>query len=109
MKILEFKRSGIGLIAEICGIPNGFPNLVCRVEQLNAYITQMPCFYYSPKANASTKPENVPFTETELGSHALCMCPLQWQDKYNVNKKGMTPMDMCLLLTLLEAIKHNCT
>jgi hypothetical protein len=32
------------------------------VEQPNAYIAQMPCFYYSPNANASTKPENVPFT-----------------------------------------------
>ncbi len=46
------------------------------VEQLNAYIAQMPCFYYNPNANASTKPENVPFTEAELGSHVLCMCPL---------------------------------
>jgi hypothetical protein len=36
---------------------------VCHVEQLNAYIAQMPCFYYSPNANASTKPENVPFME----------------------------------------------
>jgi hypothetical protein len=26
MKILEFKGSGIGLITEFCGIPNGFPN-----------------------------------------------------------------------------------
>ncbi len=26
MRIPEFKRSGIGLIAEFCGIPNGFPN-----------------------------------------------------------------------------------
>jgi hypothetical protein len=26
MKIQEFKRSGIVLIAEFCGIPNGFPN-----------------------------------------------------------------------------------
>jgi hypothetical protein len=26
MKILEFKRSGIGLIAEFRGIPTGFPN-----------------------------------------------------------------------------------
>ncbi len=26
MKIPEFKRSGIGLIAEFCGILNGFPN-----------------------------------------------------------------------------------
>jgi hypothetical protein len=66
----------------------------------------MPCFYYSPNANASTKPENVPFMEAELGSHVLRMCPIQWQDQYNMNKKGMMPMDMCLLLTSLEAIKH---
>ncbi len=36
---------------------------VRRVEQLNAYIAQMLCFYYSPNANASTKPENIPFME----------------------------------------------
>jgi hypothetical protein len=69
----------------------------------------MPCFYYSPNANASTKPENVPFTEAELGSHVLHMCPLQWQDQYNMNKKGLTPMDMRSLLTSLEAIKCVCT
>jgi hypothetical protein len=28
MKILEFKRSGIGSIAKFRGIPNGFPNQV---------------------------------------------------------------------------------
>jgi hypothetical protein len=67
---------------------------VRRVEQLNAYIAQMPCFYYSPNANASTKPENIPFTEAELGSHVLRMHPIQWQDQYNMNKKGMMPMDM---------------
>jgi hypothetical protein len=50
---------------------------VRRVEQLNAYIAQMPCFYYSPHANASTKPKNVTFTEAELGAHVLRMCPLQ--------------------------------
>jgi hypothetical protein len=66
----------------------------------------MPCFYYSSHANASTKPKNVPFMEAELGAHVLRMCPLQWQDQYNMNKKGMTPMDMRLLLTLLEAIKR---
>jgi hypothetical protein len=82
---------------------------VRRVEQLNAYIAQMPCFYYSPNANASTKPKNVLFTEAELGSHALRMCPLQWQDQYNMNKKGVTPMDMRLLLTSLKAIKCICT
>jgi hypothetical protein len=82
---------------------------VCRVEHLNAYIAHMPCFYYSPHANASTKPENVPFTEAELGAHVLRMCPLQGQDQYNMNKKGMTPMDMRLLPTLLEAIECICT
>jgi hypothetical protein len=79
------------------------------VEQLNAYIAQIPCFYYSPNANASTKPENVLFTEAELGANVLRMCPLQWQDQYNMNKKGMMPMDKCSLLTLLETIKHVCT
>ena len=66
----------------------------------------MPCFYYSPYANASTKPENVPIMEAELGAHVLRMCPLQWQDQYNMNEKGMTPMDMRLLLTSLEAIER---
>jgi hypothetical protein len=82
---------------------------VWRVQQLNAYIAQMPCFYYSPNANASTKPENIPFTEAELGAHMLPMCPLLWQDQYNMNKKGMTPIDMRSLLTLLEMIEGVCT
>ncbi len=30
MKILEFKRSGIGIIAEFRGIPSRFPNQACR-------------------------------------------------------------------------------
>jgi hypothetical protein len=79
---------------------------VHQVEQLNTYITQVPCLNYSPNANASTKPENVPFTEAELGSHVLQMCPIQWQDQYNKNKKGMTLMVMHLLLMSLEAIKR---
>ncbi len=82
---------------------------VCHEEQLNAHIAQMPCIYYSPNANASTKLENVLFTEAELGSHVLCMCPIQWQDQYNMNKTGMMPIDMRSLLTLLEAIKCICT
>jgi hypothetical protein len=37
------------------------------------------------------------------------MCPIQWQDQYNMNKKGMTAIDMRSLLTSLEATKHVCT
>ncbi len=69
----------------------------------------MPCFYYSPNANASTKPENYPFPEAELGAHVLRVCPLTWQDQYNLNQKGMMPMDMRMLLTSLEAIECVCT
>jgi hypothetical protein len=82
---------------------------VRRVEQLNAYSAQMLCFYYSPNANACTKPKNVLFTEAELGAHVLRIWPLPWQDQYNINEKGMTLMDMRLLLTLLEAIERVCT
>jgi hypothetical protein len=51
------------------------------VEQLNAYIAQMPCSYYSPNANASNKPKNVLFTEAELGAHVLRIWPIQWLDQ----------------------------
>jgi hypothetical protein len=82
---------------------------VRHVEQLNTYIAQMLCFYNSPTFNATTKPENVPFMEAELESHVLRMCLLQWQGQYNLHKKGMTPIDLHLLLTSLEAIEHACT
>ncbi len=39
----------------------------------------------------------------------LRMCPLAWRDQYNLNQKGMMPLDMCTLLTLLEAIQCVCT
>jgi hypothetical protein len=82
---------------------------VHHVEQLSAYIAQMPCFFYSPNANTSTKPENNPFTEAELGAHVLRMCPIQWQNQYNLNKKGMMPMDIRSLLISLEVIECVCT
>ena len=47
--------------------------------------------------------------EAEQGAHVLRMCPLPWQDQYNMNKKGMPPMDMHSLLTSLEAIERVCT
>jgi hypothetical protein len=54
-------------------------------------------------------PANVPFSEADLASHVLRMCPHQWQDQYNMQEKGMTPMDMHSLQASLEAIKHVCT
>jgi hypothetical protein len=39
----------------------------------------------------------------------LQMCPIQLQDQFNMNKKGMPPMDMRSLLMSLEAIGCVCT
>ncbi len=79
------------------------------VEQLNAYVAQLPCWYYSPSNNAGMTPANVPFTKADLGNHVLWMCPHQWQDKYNLQEKGMTSMDMRSLQASLEAIERVCT
>jgi hypothetical protein len=49
---------------------------VRRVEQLNAYIAQMPCFYYSPHANANTKPKNVPIRSSTMSITTLILCQI---------------------------------
>ncbi len=87
----------------------GIHQFVQCVEQLNAYIAQLPCWYYSPSYVTSMSPANMPFTEADLASHVLRMCPHQWQDQYNLQEKGMTPMDMHSLQASLKAIEHVCT
>jgi hypothetical protein len=82
---------------------------VQRVEQLNSYIAQLPCWFYSPSVKSKTTPANVLFTEADLASQFLRMCPHMWQDQFNLHKKGMTPVDMCLLLVSLKAIERLCT
>jgi hypothetical protein len=62
----------------------GIRHFVQRVEQLNAYVMQLPCWYHSPSYITSMIPENVLFTEADLASHVLRMCVHQWQDQYNL-------------------------
>ena len=76
---------------------------VQRVEQLNFYILQLPCWYYSPSVKSNTIPMNVLFPEADLLSHVLRM-----QDQYNLHKKGGTPVDMCSLPLSLKVIKRVC-
>jgi hypothetical protein len=87
----------------------GVCQFVQPVEQLNAYVAQLPCWYYSPSYITGMTLANVPFTEADLASHVLRMCPHQWQDQYNLQEKGMTPMDMRSLQGSLTAIKQVCT
>ena len=85
---------------------------VQRVEQINSYILQMPCWYYSPSPSvkATTIPMNLSFAKADLASHVLQMCPYTWQDQFNFPKKGMTPsMDMRSLLSCLKAIERTCS
>ena len=81
---------------------------VQRVEQLNSYIAQLPCWYYSNSVNAKTVPMNVSFPEADLASHVLRMCPYAWQDQYNLHEKGGAPTDIRSLLQSLEAIERVC-
>jgi hypothetical protein len=37
------------------------------------------------------------------------MCSIQWQNQYNLNERGMIPIDLRLLLTSLEAFECVCT
>ncbi len=79
------------------------------VEQLNSYILQLLCWYYSPSVKTNTIPMNLPFAKADLSSHVLRMCPYAWQDQYNLHKKGGTPVDMHLLHQSLEAIERVCS
>jgi hypothetical protein len=87
----------------------GVRQFVQHVEQLNANVAQLHCWYCSPSYVTGMVPANVSFTEADLASHVLRMCPHQWQDQYNLQEKGMTPMDMRTLLASLEAIECICT
>jgi hypothetical protein len=58
----------------------GVCQFVQRVEQLKAYIAQLPCWYYSPSYNPSMTLANVSFTKADLVSHVLRMCPHGCQD-----------------------------
>ncbi len=79
------------------------------VEQLNSYISQLPCWYSSPSMKVNTILMNVHFAEAVLLSHILQMCPYAWQDQYNFHEKGSTHVDMRSLLLSLKAIERVCS
>jgi hypothetical protein len=56
----------------------GIRQFVQRVEQLNAHVGQLPCWYYIPSYNAGITLANVLFAEADPASHILQMCPHQW-------------------------------
>ncbi len=73
--------------------------------QLNSYLEMLPCLFYSPKANPTTKVV-LPLDDADLATHLLCMCPARWQAQYNLSK-NTTPVSTRALLLMLENIENN--
>jgi hypothetical protein len=78
-----------------------------RVEQLNNYVKYLPSIYNSPKATESTQLA-VPYTEGQLAVQLLCMCPVHWQNQYDLNQNTI-PQDTRRLLAALENIEKLST
>ncbi len=74
-----------------------------RVEQLNSYLSHLPCTYDSPRATAATKPVQS-FDEAELANLLLRMCPESWQDQYDLTQDSL-PQSVRKLLGVLENVK----
>ena len=65
----------------------------------------LPCLFYSPKANTTTK-EVLPLDDADLATHLLRMCPARWQAQYNLSK-NTTLVSTRALLLVLENIENN--
>ncbi len=74
-----------------------------RVEQLNGYLSYLPCAYDSPCATAATK-SIVTFDEAELAYLLLRMCPKSWQDQYDLMQDSL-PQSVRKLMGILENIE----
>ena len=58
---------------------------------VNSYIKYLPSIYNSPKTMESTQ-LNVPYTEAQLAVQLLRMCPVHWQNQYDLNQNTI-PQD----------------
>jgi hypothetical protein len=76
---------------------------VQRVLQLNSYIEDLPCLFFSPSASSHTQKVKS-FTDAELACNILRMCPLKWQDQYHLLEKCY-PEGVKPLLLILERIE----
>ena len=87
--------------------PNRVPirQFLARVEQLNSYLENLPCLYYSSNANQATKLVK-PLDDSDLATHLLRMCPAKWQTQYDLTEKT-TPVSVRALLPILEKIENN--
>jgi hypothetical protein len=84
-----------------------------RIHQLNGYLDQLPCLFYSKCTTKLTKVMK-PFNDVDLASHILRMVPRNWQDQYKLTGASV-PQSVHKLLEVLEHVekafptKKECT
>lgn len=74
-----------------------------QIEVLNSNLETLPCFYYSPKANPTTK-QVLHLDDVDLKTHLLHMCPAKWQTYYDL-AKNTTPVITRALLLVQKLLK----
>jgi hypothetical protein len=74
-----------------------------QVEQLNGYLSYLPCTYNSPRATPATKPI-LAYDEAELANLLLCMCPKSWKDQYDLMQESLL-QNIRKLFGILENIE----
>jgi hypothetical protein len=77
-----------------------------RVERLNGYLATLPCLYFSPQRNATTKLV-MPYEDAELADILLHCCLRQWQDQYRLTNQGANLQSTKKLLMVLETIEDS--
>lgn len=80
-------------------------NFISRMNQLNGYLSLLPCLYDSEYAINTTCRLDKPFTESELAQIVLDAVPATWRSQYNINHKTV-PTDLHSLLTDLEKVER---
>ena len=76
---------------------------VQRVQQLNGYLTHLPCKFYSPHQSETTEVVKQ-FGDQELAELVLRMCPDRWQGEYMLHER-VSPRSTRALLDALELIE----
>ena len=72
---------------------------VQHILQLNSYIEDLPCLFYSPSASLNTQKVKS-IMDVELACNILRMCLLKWQDQHHLLEKcypeGVKPLLLIL-------------
>ena len=73
-----------------------------RMDVLNDYLKHRPMLKISPKAVATTKRGNAPFSKADLAVLILSTVPVAWQNQYNLTHQTVPESPRTLLQDLKD-------